>query len=433
MASRPGAIQLVSGDILHAVGWGNRALFSEGGRIKIWSNGEYDIAAAGRTLRGAPFAALTADAAREDRLYVADGVNPLWYIINPPGTNSFLQKQITNKIASEGGQPYDVPVAEDVAVFSKRLWVSDNSNRAQHCGNDDPDSWDPLWAVEVQTGKKDRVRALADHGESLAIGTSGTLWTVTGDSQYNFKPNKLVNNQGPIAPGAMASNGSDLFFASATGLYKAGRVMALSADVLDPVFQTPDYSAQIAFSPDGNYLLLFVHGRLFVMNVHTNKFGEIAVEARGIIVLDSGAGWYGADGIWILGAEDTPDIALDGTETDVVSTGTFWEEFPNPRGRAVCDRCYFTVKGSDRGQARHTVTARDEDYEETHSETFSLADEALSQFDAWDGSARIWPTTPVSRETAPGLAGRSFAHTISAPCHIELQHFEPHYRFGGKQ
>ena len=59
MESRPGARQLVEGEIAAVVPWGNRLLLQRDGRLLIWDGTLHDIAAAGAVLDAAPFQALT--------------------------------------------------------------------------------------------------------------------------------------------------------------------------------------------------------------------------------------------------------------------------------------------------------------------------------------------------------------------------------------
>lgn len=429
MASRAGAIQLTSGDVLHAAPWGDRVIFSRSGRLLLWDNGETDITDAGRSLAACSFQALTQDAGREDRLYVADGVNPLWYVArNAQG--DYARQTITNTVTNDAGVPYPVPAAEAVVVWRNRLWVCANSNRAQHCDNDRPDAWDPLFTQEVQTGRKDRIRALLDHGDVLALGTTQTLWGITGDSQYNFRPDKLVNERGAASPWAMASDGYRLYYLTLNGLYLLGVDKPLSANKIDTLFAAPDYSAQLALSPDGNLLLILLHGRLLVMNTNTLEFGEIAVSARGLLRLTSSVGWYGDDGVWVLGGLDRPDIAIDGTAEDVVSIYETWPDTPNPEGRALLQRAFLTVNGSDRSSATYTVNARTGARITEYTSTISMSDERIIAFSAWDGDMRSWPTQPVLREVVPRLAGEWFTHRLSASCHMELRRFDPRYTFG---
>jgi len=86
LATRPGATQIVAGDIAHAAPWGNRLMIEKLGRLRLWDGlTETDIAPAGFGLQATPFQALTSAGAREERLYVADGVNALWYVARVSG------------------------------------------------------------------------------------------------------------------------------------------------------------------------------------------------------------------------------------------------------------------------------------------------------------------------------------------------------------
>jgi hypothetical protein len=431
MATRPSAEQIVDGVIEHATQWGNRILFVKDGRIQLWDQNVYDIAPAGRSLDASAYQALTQDALREDRLYVADGLNPLWYVVREFDT--YNQKTITNNITDEANIPYPLTTAESVTTWRNRLFTTDGNNRVYHCDNEKPHDWDPLFTLEFQSGLRAPIKAVEAMAGLLVIGTHHSLFSVTGDSQYNWHRDFLVKEHGAVSPSAIATDGTRLYYLSTTGLRKLGVDKPLSDDDLADAFITPDYSAKLVLSPDGKYLLFLVNGRLFVMNTYTEQFGEITQSARGVFSTSDQAGWYGDDGIWIMTSHDAPDIWLDGREADVVSIYEIWPDFPNPQGRALNTRGVFHLKGTDRSNATYTVTATDENEKITYSEEISIADETTDWLDVWDGTIRDWPGEPVQREVKPMIAGTKFSHKLESRGHLEIVQFEPQYRYGGDE
>lgn len=430
MASRPAAVQIVSGDIAAAAPWGNRLLMEKQGRIRLWDGiQENDLAPAGRGLQATSYQALTSNASREDRLYVADGINPLWYVARRSG--AFGRYDIENKVKDANGQAYAVPTAQAVATWRGRLWVAFGTNRAQHCQFDDPDYWDPLWTVECQGDKPDRILALKPHGKALAAGLRHSTWAITGDSQYNWQRDQIAA-YGVTGPDAIATDDQLLFWLSSVGLHQGGKAEPLSDDLRE-LFETPQYPAELAIDRRRRQLLILIGGRLFAMHLDKpGRFGEIVGHpARGLIALDDYTGWYGADGVWVLGARDVPDRRLDGTQTGFTSLYDTWEDIPNPKGggRAKLPRTIVTVLGSSRGNATYTVTA---DETTSFSTTASLTDRAPETWSdkiaGLDGEQ--WPTAQVRREFAPQLAGAKFRHQFSADCHMEVLSFEPQYKFG---
>ncbi len=433
MASRPAAVQIVSGDIADAAPWGNRLLIEKQGRIRLWDGiQENDIAPAGRGLQATSYQALTSNASREDRLYVADGINPLWYIARRSGV--FGRYDIENKVKDANGKTYAVPTAQAVATWRGRLWAAFGTNRGQHCQFDDPDYWDPLWTVECQGDKPDRILAFKPHNKGLIAGLRHSTWAITGDSHYNWQRDKIAA-YGVTGPDAIAGDDQLFFWLSSVALHQGGQPEPLSDDLRE-LFATPQYPAELAIDRRRRQLLVLIGGRLFAMHLDKpGRFGEIVGhQARGLIALDDYTGWYGADGAWVLGARDVPDRKLDGTQTGFTSLYDTWEDIPNPNGggRAKLPRTVAVVLGSSRGNATYTVTASDEKGENSFSATASLTDRAP---DLWSDkiaglAGEQWPTAPVRREFAPQLAGTKFRHRLSADCHMEVQTFEPKYKFG---
>lgn len=441
LATRPGAVQVVSGDIAHAAAWGNRLLLEKLGRIRLWDGvlTEIDIAPAGHVLQATPFQALTSAAAREERLCVADGINPLWFIARRSGV--YGRYDIANKVKDAGGIAYPLPVAHVCASWRGRVWTNgDRPNRTQHCQFDDMEYWDPLWTPEYQGEDAERVVALADNGDRLAVGMSQSLWATTGDSHFNWQRNKIASH-GVAGPDALASlvlgeNERFLFWASPFGLHRSGAAEPLSEDIR-AAFAAAPYPCEVAIDRRRGLVLLLAVGRLFVTRLDKpGNFGEITGHnARGLLQMDDYAGWYGADGAWLLGARDTPDRRLDGTITSFTSLYDTWEVIPNPDagGRALLKRPRFVLNGSARGAASYTAIVDAGINRFTGSAT--LADETPQMWsDAIAGlDGELWPTLPVRREFPAYLAGIKFRHVLEAPCYMEVLKFEPDYHFGGQE
>lgn len=429
LASRPAVMQIVSGDLASAVAWGNRLLCEKQGRIVLWAGaGDIDIAPAGRGLQATSFQALTADAQREDRLYVADGINPLWFIARRAG--AFARHTFTNKVKDAAGTPYPLAAAQAVATWRGRLWFSFGTNRAQHCQFDDTEYWDPLWTVECQGPESDRIVAFAPLKTRLAVGLQKSVWQVVGDSHLNWQRDALAG-YGVAGPAALRAHDDTLYWAAPTGCYQLGREAPLSEDIRE-AFASPQYPCETALDLRRRLLLLLAAGRLFVMHLdQPGKWGEITgYTVRGLIQMADYVGWYGADGAWVLGARDMPDRRLDGTTSEFTSLFDTWDDVPNPDGdgRAVLTRSVLVAAGSDRGNVTYTATVDSNSY----TGSASLTDVAVQRWsDQISGlGGEPWPTAPVRREFTPYLAGTRFRHRVEAPCHLELYTFAPKYKFG---
>lgn len=433
LASRPAATQIISGDIASAAPWGNRVLVEKQGRLALWTGGSTttDIAPAGRGLQGTNFQALTSDGKREDRLYIADGVNPLWYVVRRAGV--YVRETIANKIKDASGLAYPIQVAQAVATWRGRLWVAYGTNRADHCQFDRPDEWDPLWAVECQGDNPDRILALEAHRERLIVGLGQSTWEIRGDTQYNWSKDPIAA-AGVTGANAMASDEQTVYWVSPVGVHQGGVAEPISDDIRD-IFSAPSYPAEVALDARRRLLLILVRGRLFVMHLdQPGKFGEITGHAvRGLIQMADYTGWYGSDGAWVLGARDMPDRRLDETITPFTSAFETWTDIPNAGGdgRALLTRAVLVAAGSARGNATYTATADDNVF----SSEMSLTDVPVQRWtDEIAGlNGEDWPTEPVRREMPAHIAGTRFRHRVEAPCHLELHVFTPQYKFGQEE
>ncbi len=432
MEARPGAVQVLTGDVTDLAVWGTRLVMERDGRIVVASGGvAQDLGQAGRFVRGTAFQALTLDAQREERFYVADGLNPLWYLARRGGVT--VREPVVNTVLDGVGVPYPLPVPHVVATWRGRLWVDEGANRLRHCQFDRPAEWDPLWTLEFQGADSDRRRSLLPFGEVLLVGFEQAIWGVTGKSQYDWQTAVVVNGHGCGGPRSMASDGAGAWWVSRDGMFRLGADAALSDDVRE-LFGTPHMDSQAVVEPRTRRLFVLYGGRVLVLHLDSGRFGEVAASAvRGVFVLDGRVGWWGEDGVWVMAGDDLPDTAIDGTRTPVQAVMESWDEVPNLAGggRALLNRARFRVQGSPRGDATYTATV---DGDRTFVGTVSLSDVTV---DAWaaaaapvDGSGEAWPVPGVFREVVLRLAGRAFRHRIEAGVYMRLDEFKPEFRFG---
>jgi hypothetical protein len=433
MEARPGAVQVLAGDVTDLAVWGSRLVAERDGRIVVASGGAVqDVGQAGRFVRGTAFQALTQDAQREERFYVADGINPLWYLARRGGTT--VREAVVNEVLDAAGLAYPLPVSTLVATWRGRLWVDEGANRLRHCQFDRPAEWDPLWTLEFQGAESDRRRALLPFGEVLLVGFERAIWGVTGRSQYDWQTAAVVNGRGCGGPRSMASDGAGAWWVSRDGVFRLGAELPLSGDVRE-WFGAQHMDSQAVIVPRTRRLFVLYGGRLLAVHLDSGRVGEVvAAGARGLFVLDGCAGWWGENGAWLMAADDLPDTAIDGTRTPVQAVLESWDEVPARAGggRALLNRARFVVQGSPRGDATYTATA---DGQRSFSGTFSLSDVAVEEWSASappaDGSGAAWPVPGVFRELVPRLAGRTFRHRIEAPVYFRLDEFSPEFRFRG--
>ena len=422
--SRPGATQLARGPVDAAIEWDHRLLFQRNGRLFVWDAYEHDVGGAGRTLDGAAFQALTESAEREDRLYIGDGVNPLFYIRRGP--SGYERKTFANEVRDGRGNPYPVPIASAVEVARNRLWVAHGTNRAQHSDFEKPHAFDPLFTQEFQGGERGAVLALYAHLDYLAAGTQSGLWAVVGDSQFNFRRDPLVAH-GVTGPAALHSDGQRLFFVSRAGAHALADAGTIGDDALDAAFESPDPAAQVLLSPDGRHLLLVVRSRLFVIHLDSKRIGEIAENVTGAFRFGPQIGWYGADGVWICNRLDSYDGALSGARTRVATAVETWPDTP-PR-TALLERSFAELRGEADAPITYTATVRTEDSAvQTVQRTMrgAVGNAPFETF--WDGVVVNWEAEPLHHELPVMLAGKSFKHRLECAGHFELMSFTPKYR-----
>jgi hypothetical protein len=432
VASRPSMIQALDGEISAAAPWGNRALMVRNGRIVLWDGvTTTDFGQSGLTLSATSFQALTLSAQREDRLYVADGVTPLWYLVYSAG--SYARRDVVNTVLDANGAPYALPIFRVLATWQARLWGADGSNRIQHCQADKPEEWDPLWTQEFQGHSPDRVYDMLAADQVLYVGLRKAVFAVSGTSHLNFERDPVRSGVGVGGPRALASDGGRLFIGGPDGLFDAATEAALSEDIRE-MWESGPIPVEMAIDRRRRLLLILANGRLIVMRLdRPGLFGEIiANNVVGLIATDDYTGYYGRDGLWFFGPRDYPDVAVNGVRAPFESVAETWEEIPNTNGdgRAVLARTYARLTGSQRGAVTYTATV---DRAET-SMTQPLADYAVPAFgDQLAGlSGEPWPARPVLREFPVGLPGGQFIHTMGADCHLEIEEFRPEYQFGAR-
>jgi hypothetical protein len=420
-ASRPGATQIVSGPVSAAVEWDKRILFYRGAECVLWDQIEHPIGDSGASLDATAFQALIGNAEREDRLYVADGANPLWYVVHDP-LLGYQRRTFANDLLDPAGAPYPVPIASAVETFRNRLWVIHAGNRAQHSDNDRPHYWDPTFTVELQSGDRSSLTALCAQEGYLAVGSLRALWQISGDSQFNWAHDYLVRQRGVAGPRGLDGNGTRLFYVSAVGVHEAGSDGHLGGNNLDKAFEVPDSSAHLSLSPDGRFLLLVIRSRLFVIHTASFEIGEIAEPVRGVITMGNHFGWYGDDGIWICNRSDGVDSPLAGPTRRVSTVLATWPETTDRR--ALLERVFLQAIGES--DAPVTYTARVDDLSVEATVPGATASAPFSQL--WDGSILQANEKPSRHEIPIYMAGHRFEHLISCAGRVELTGFKPSIR-----
>jgi hypothetical protein len=426
--TRPGAVQVAEGRIGRAVPWGNRVLFEKIGRIVLWDGAvEHDIVETGYTLQAVPYQAVTEAGAREDRLYVADGVRTLWYLTKSGST--YVRTTVVNELLDGSSQPYPIPIPFCIANWRNRLWIGDGTHRIYHCQNDQPHYWDPLWELQFQGAGPDAVRLIRPLGDSLAVGLEHSIWAVTGTSPYNWQRNELINRRGVSGQDAAAVLGNRLWYVDSTGLYELGQEQPISEDIREAFLSFPA-GAQLVADTARRLLFLNLTGRVFVMHVDrpgafTELYGFLLF---GVFAADLISGWYGTDGLWVYGQIFLPDQTKAGAARAISARFDTWDQRPNHAGsgRALCNRTLLTVSGPDTTAATYAVTSD----EEFFTDTFALSPAADPFPDVPGVTQEYWPFRPERRELVPRVPGQIFRHTIVSTAPIEIHSFEPQYRFG---
>lgn len=432
MESRPGAQQVISGNINTALGWGNSVVFERYGQLMIWHviENTFTDRTAGTRMTGTSFQALTGYGDRQRRLYIASG-DTVFYIYRRPNgegdTQLYESVSIVNECQDDQQQPYNLPKAKVLATWRNRLWASDGTHIVYHTENDKPHYWDPINAMQVQSGNQSDVTALASHGDRLMIATPDSLWQVTGDSKYNFSLTKVVSGHGAVGSRAMVSDGRRLFYLDRQGVYELGRDEPLSGDI-DSVFYTPDSGAELLLDNQLELLFLLYGGRLFTWHTRYQRWGEIITDAKGLVRIGNRVGWYGVDGLWLLNTRYSQDTRLDGSKTPVRSVMRTWQEQPNIAGVTDLQRVYVGAEGNYLSHGCYRL--------------YTDADQAAlmeAGFDIWRhepryltiGGVNLYHEKPeyLNVEIPVQLADYQFEHELLTDGYIRLRLFDPRYNY----
>ena len=427
--TRPGAMQVVAGQVSMAYAWMNAIFMQTGGRLLLWANGTLtDFGQQGTTLSVASYQALVSGAVREDRLYIADGINPLWYI-RFNGT-VFENVPVVNTVLDVNGVPYPLPIPKLLANWNNRLWIGDGSNRIQHCQNEDPSQWNPLWTLEFQGDAKGAVKAIVANLSTLLVSLDNSLWQVDGTSEYNWQVTPISYGLGAIGQKALYSDGNTVAMIAKHGVYVGVPLNFISEDLRE-LFLVSQINAQVAIEPKRRFLLVFVAGRLFVM--HLDKLGQFTEVSHnglaGVIVLADGWGWFGDDGVWLVGRLNVDDQTLAGVLVSFTTRYDTWEVQPNVNGAGRCllNRLRVQVSGMPGTTANYQATVDDR---LVFWKSLTLSDDVLTE---WGNvpfvDSQAWAFRPVWREVSPKLAGMHFRHTIESTNYVEVHAFLPEYRF----
>lgn len=418
-ASRPGAAQVIAGSVEQCWSFGGSLVFVRAGHLWRWDGfGEADLGAVPAALAATGFDALTANARRESRLYLGALGVPLFYL------DDAGRHPATNSVLDAAGVPYPVPRAGVLTTFRGRVWTADG-NRLHHCEFDASGAWDPLYTVELQTGRPDAIRAALPVGEALVVALGRSIWSITGDSQYNWQRSLLLDGRGVVGPQALTSDGARAFYLSAAGLYQLGESDPVT-DTLDELWRVPDPLASLLLDPSGRWLLVLVHGRLLAWDTRQQRCGEIiAPQARGVIAHATRLGWYGRDGVWLLGDEDAPDVQADGRSLPVASRYEGWDEAPNPLGRAVLARSTLAVMASTTAQVSYAVQI---DGVDSPVQTRTIG--RSTGLHTWRGD--LPDTAPVSQtiEFPVHRAGTQFRHRLTGVGPLDVRGLASRYQFG---
>lgn len=426
--TRPGAVQVVTGRVGRAVPWGNRLLCEREGRIVLWDGAQvHDIDATGYTLQAVPYQAVTSGGRREDRLYVADGVRPLWYLAK--SGDAYVKTVVVNEVLDGDDAPYPIPVPFCIANWRNRLWIGDGTHRLYHCQNDKPHAWEPLWELQFQGAGPDAVRVIRPLGETLVVGLEHSIWGVTGNSQYNWQRGELANRRGVCGWDAAAVLGGRLWFADASGLFGLGSDDPLSEDIRE-AFEVQPSGVQVVADVPRRLLYLNITGRVFVMHVdNPGRFSELhGFPLFGVFASDSLAGWYSTDGVWVYGQPFGPDQYADGTSRAVATRYDTWDQRPNMggSGRALLNRTRLVVAGLPNRAGSYRV----ESDEGVFDADFALSPAGGVVSGVPGMTADYWPFRFSLRELAPRVPGSVFRHIVVSTVALEIKSFQPEYRFG---
>lgn len=427
VSTRPGAVQVVAGSVTAVVPWGERLVLAQDGRILVWDGVLHDVGLAGPVLDGARFQALTENAQREDRCYVADGINPLWYLAED-GLGGYARRTFANQETDPlSGVPVALPIARAVAVWAQRLWIATGGNFIQHCENDQPHRWNPLWTIEFQGAGADQVVAMEPAGDNLLVGLTRAVWVLTGKSQFDFQ-RRAVYAGGVAGTRAAASDGEFPYWLGRGGV-RGGETSATLSGPIEDWF-AGGVLGNLAIDRQRRWLLIALNGRLLVAHLDRGSWGEVApCEVLGVWASVEASGWFGADGVWRF-TDAQQDVRADGTRASVVFLAETWPDVPNPQGggRAVLVRLFATLRGAADALVQYTPVVDGLDHVEG-----GVSWTAAAVQPAWTSTqAQYDALPPVVREAIPRLTGTAFAHQLAGMGAVELvEPLRPQYRSVG--
>lgn len=424
MGARPGALQILDVDITDAIAWGERVVYVSGDSLYLYDGESHRISAAGALLDGTGFQALTENGRREDRFYIADGVNRLWFIAFRD--ERWIKVDVVNDVADPESIPYPVPVPSSVGTWRNRLWIGTGNNRVVHSNNEKPHELDPLNAIEMQGDKPTRVVSIEPFGDALVVGTSVGPWAISGTSPFNFSVTALVENVPVTSRRGAATDGQSFYWVSDDGVRSLGLAQPLTLEAFDEAFSTLDPSATLALSGDSRWLLFCVDCKVYCLLTATGEFGALAGSHLGVTSLGGKLCWYGPDGLWLLESQQLgEDWSLAGETLPIESVVARWPVFPADRDRALLRRVdvsFYALPGS-------RVSYSVESNERSVSDVSGSVPERRVLLDFWDGEVVFEPRVPVQSELYCMLPGTWFKDEFRALGAFEI--LSADYQFSG--
>ena len=345
---------------------------------------------------------------------------------------------VINEFLDADERPYPLPKARALVAWQSRLWAADGTNIIYHCNNDNPHHWEPLNAIPFQSGQQADVTGLCPFGNRLMVSTPESLWQVTGDSPYNWQFQTVLNGNGAMNEHCMASDGQRLFHLDREGVFELGNPNPLS-EPIEPMFNTADAGAQLLLEATGTYLYALVHGRLFVLHLRANHWGEIKPPAaiadteqpfRGLVLVGGQVAFYGDGGLWLQGAKYAPDVDLAGNRNPVISTLRSWPSMPDPYGNSALNRVYLNIEGSY--QSRHSWRSYYDEYstasnEQTIDGIRTTPPELVIDAQRQEILYREH-TERVFMDTQVGQSDYQFEYEIQSEGYGRVYSFEPSYQ-----
>ncbi|MCW7555528.1 hypothetical protein NX722_23475 [Endozoicomonas gorgoniicola] len=434
METRPGARQLITGNINRAIGWGNRIAYEKYGYLFVQDAIETNLRPRTANLQmcGATFQSLIKYGDREERLYIGSGKD-IFYLRRRTNTTEnptlYESVTITNEVKDADNNPYQLPQTRAIASWRNRLWAGDGTHTVYHTEHDKPHLWDPLNAIEFQSGTQNDVTALCPFGDSLIVATPSSLWAVTGDSKYNFQRDKIVNGNGAVNQRCITTDGQRLYYLDRNGVFELGQDEPLSGAIED-LFRAPDNDAELMLDPMGVFLYLLYDRHIYVYNTLKGGWGQLDVEAKGLIKAGDRMGWYGKTGLWLMGSRYAPDVLHDGSQQAVRSHLRTWPVQPNPYGMTSLNRSYISMLGVYQNTGSYSVYEDDEDTAIV-SEPFDLYRKEPDFLQI--GSHKLYKEKPqrVYDEIPVNTANEQFEHELVTEGYFQLISFEPSYTHQG--